>query len=130
MVGKERGNKACLSQPASLPMVSGPISIAFQCLEHIFPVSAACAPATSFLCTPVTLQYHIFLSCKSTESGVLQLFHFVAASSPPFFDSLLSEESSFCFAVSTDPPVGVTQFRFYVLLPLSLAWVTNSERCP
>lgn len=61
---------------------------------------------------------------------MLQLFHFAAATSPPFFDSLLSEECSFHFAVSADLAAGVTQFKLHVLLPLSRAWLTNSERCP
>lgn len=84
------------------------------------------APEMSFLCTQVTLQSHVFLSCKSTESGGLQLFHLAAASSSPFFDWLLSKESSFGFAVSTDPAAGVTQFKFQG----SLTWVTSSESCP
>lgn len=84
------------------------------------------APEVSFLCTQVTLQSHVFLSCKSTESGGLQLFHLAAASSSPFFDWLLSKESSFGFAVSTDPAAGVTQFKFQG----SLTWVTSSESCP
>ena len=82
MVGKERGNKACLSQPAPLPVVSGPISITFQHLEHIFLLSAACTPETSFLCTPVTLQSHVFLSCKSPQSQEY-CSYFITQQPPP-----------------------------------------------
>lgn len=35
MVGKEMGNKTSISQPTSLPMVSGTTSITSQGLEHI-----------------------------------------------------------------------------------------------
>lgn len=80
----------------------------------------------SFLCSQVTIQSHVFLSCKATESGVLQLFHLAAASSSPLFDWLLSKESSFGFAVSTDPTAGVIQFKFQRIL----TWIANSESCP
>lgn len=76
MVGKETGNKTSISPPVSLPMVSGTISITSQCLEHIFPVSAAHTPETPFLCTQVMLQSHIFLSCKYRARSIAAIsFH-------------------------------------------------------
>lgn len=108
-------------------MVPGPISITFQCLEHVFPLSPACTSETSFLCTPVTLQSHVFLSCKSRDKSIAAI-SFRSSILLSFLWFIII--SSFHFAVTTDSVVGVSQFKLHVLLTLSLVWVTNSEMCP